>query len=380
MILFAFPKLIGFVILVFTNQYWLILCSRLACGLSDGAAFIAVNMYVSEIASKEIRGRLGIMMQISVTFGMVIMFCIGPFLDYYSLNALILCCMVVFTVPLFFIPESPYFLYRKGQRAESTRVLEKLHGSYELATAAVKDYESTLDREETMKFTKILQSKSVLKALVIGCLVNIGGQLSGANVVQSYMQTILELTQTSVSSNIASVILGIIQLFACVCTVFVIDRVGRKPIVTVCLSGVTLGLLGMGTFFRISDQTKESSAFINYLPLISMILVIFFNSAGIGSVIWPLIAELFNGRTRTFGMTCVQLSGLTFMFLSIRFFPAIAAEIGPSNLFYINSVMAVLLCLFVVFCVPETKGKSFVEIQQTLGQDKGVSEGVVQAA
>lgn len=72
-----------------------------------------------------------------------------------------------------------------------------------------------------------------------------GSQLTGFNAVAFYLQTILESTKASVSPELASVILGLIQFSASICTTVVIDKFGRKPILAVTLMGVVIGMVSV---------------------------------------------------------------------------------------------------------------------------------------
>lgn len=67
------------------------------------------------VFQKEVRGGLGTLMQIFCSLGIVTMLCMGPFLDYLLLNQIVLCIVIATSIPLLFLPDSPYFLYKKGE-------------------------------------------------------------------------------------------------------------------------------------------------------------------------------------------------------------------------------------------------------------------------
>lgn len=87
---------------------------------------------------------------------------------------------------------------------------------------------------------------------------------------------------------------------------------------------------------------------------------------GLGSLSWPLMAELFDGRFRAIGMFFGIQSSVLFIFLTTRFFAPVTNLIGPAATYWVFSVNSMFLCVFILFCVPETKGKTFLEIQATL--------------
>lgn len=75
-----------------------------------------------------------------------------------------------------------------------------------------------------------------------------GAQLSGFNSVSFYLQTILESTESSITPEVCSVIIGVIQLLASFCTTLVTDRFGRKPILTSTLAGLAVGMVSSSLF------------------------------------------------------------------------------------------------------------------------------------
>lgn len=72
-------------------------------------------------------------------------------------------------------------------------------------------------------------------------------QLVGFNAVTYYMQTILESTHTKVRAEIGSVIVGVIQLVASLCTMPVSDRFGRRPILLSSVAGILVGLVSISS-------------------------------------------------------------------------------------------------------------------------------------
>ncbi|KOB74190.1 Sugar transporter 11 [Operophtera brumata] len=301
---------------------------------------------------KEVRGALGTLSQIMSALGAMIMLSMGPFVSYVSLNIILACIIIATVVPILFLPESPYFLHSKGT---NTKVQEE-----------IKEYDKNDDAKINIK--DLLNNKVVLKSFGKIIILSIGVQLIGYNAISIYLQTILILTDTSVRPEISSVIIGCIELFACFCTILLTDRFGRKPILGTSLVGMAVGLIGLGAFFTLTEEGLEIIGFLNYLPLISIILVVYCYNTGIGSLLWIQIAELFDGRFRAFGVSTGVCFSSFFVFLTLRFFPAITNSIGPALTYWIFSAFCVLFCAFILFFIPETKGRTFSEIQKALGK------------
>ncbi|XP_075986382.1 facilitated trehalose transporter Tret1-like [Anticarsia gemmatalis] len=365
LILSCLPKFITSFMLIYATDVWMILVARGLMGFFDTFIITLVPIYASEIASKEIRGSLGTVFQIVCSFGVVTMLSVGPFISYMTLSVSYTCAIAVTTLPLLLIPDSPYSLYSKGEKSEALKVLTFLRGSEAQANEEIKEYELANNNTNTVSNKEIFKNRLFLKSLFLVVIIGLGLQLVGFNAVSFYLQTILESTQTSVKSETASVIIGMIQLTASFGTTFMTDRFGRKPILCVTCVGMALGMLGLGIFFKLKEG-GQVSGFMNFVPLISLILVVYSYSAGLGSLFWVLGAELFDDKSRGTGMSIVIVSTTLTLFFITKYFAFITSAIGAAYTYWVFSINCVLLCLFIMFCIPETKGKSFAEIQDIL--------------
>ncbi|XP_028159618.1 facilitated trehalose transporter Tret1-like [Ostrinia furnacalis] len=372
-LLAAAPKLAVGLLLTLASDVWMLLLGRLICGVCDLLVFTVVPMYAAEIASTTVRGSLGTIPQLMCSLGMVIMLSIGPYTSYVTLNTIYTCVAVITFAPLLFLPESPYHLYSKERNEEAIKLLIHLRGSEALAKEEIKEYALSQTDEKISK-KALFKNRTFLKALGISIVLLMGTQLIGFNAVSFYLQTVLKSTQTSVAEETASVVIGCIQLSATFVTALITDRFGRKPILSITLIGMTFGMVGLGAFFKIQEKDHPISGFLNYLPLISLILVVFCYNAGIGSLIYAISAELFDGPTRVYGVCISTIMSVLFMFLTSKYFAMVSTTLGPPTTYWFFSVNCVLLCIFILFCFPETKGKTFLEIQEELGAKRSRSK------
>ncbi|XP_031764049.2 facilitated trehalose transporter Tret1-like [Galleria mellonella] len=368
-VLSCLPNIIAGLIFVFSDKFWLVLFGRGLCGVSIGLLFPIISVYSAEISDKEIRGTLCSFIQIICALGCVTMFIVGPFISYISLNVLYTCITIVSSIPSLFIPRSPYFLYSKGRIQESLQVLTMLRGSEERAKEEIEQY-SLYKRENEIEISKkIYKEKTFWKAIFISLTLAILSQCSGYNSVSFYLLTVLESTETSISPGIASAVVGGIQLFGACITACIVDKFGRKMILFSSFIGIALGMCGLGTFFKIKE-TQEIHGILNFLPIISIIFVIFSFIAGPASILFTLAAELFDRPAKTVGTSIAILVNMLFMFLAIKYSGIITSYVGVVWSYWMYSCISMLSCLFVIIFIPETKGKSFAEIQDKLKTGK----------
>ncbi|KAH9634900.1 hypothetical protein HF086_017199 [Spodoptera exigua] len=326
LILVCLPKFVTGFLYIYASEVWMLLLGRALVGIADAGIFTILPMYSSEIASS---------------------------------------CFDVGTVTLQ-LSTSPFNLKIPGHKAEALKVLTFLRGSETQAKEEIAEFEKA-DEMNTESVSKkdLIKNRLFLKSLILVLTLGFGSQFVGFNAVSFYLQTVLESTQTSVRPEMASVTIGLIQLFASFCTTLVTDRFGRKPILSVTCVGMGIGMFGLGLFFKLKESGPVDG-FMNYVPLISLILVVFCYSAGIGSLMWVLNAELFDGPSRGIGMSVSLVMTTLFLFLLTKYFAIVSLSIGPAITYWIFSVNCVLLCVFIMVCIPETKGRTFAEIQDIL--------------
>ncbi|CAG9569140.1 unnamed protein product [Danaus chrysippus] len=134
--------------------------------------------------------------------------------------------------------------------------------------------------------------------------------------------------------------------------------------------------IGLGTFFKVSESNGFAvSGFLNYIPLISLILVIFFYSSGIGSLIWLVMAELFDSQSRALGVSLSLLMGTLTIFLTTKYFPIVTLVAGAAATYFFFAAMCVLIGSLIAIFLPETKGKTFQEIQTELQGSRNKIDG-----
>ncbi|XP_053619779.1 facilitated trehalose transporter Tret1-like isoform X2 [Plodia interpunctella] len=372
-ILSCVPRIVMVLLYLYAKELWLLLVARFLSGILDSVAFTTVSIYASEIASKEVRGSLGGFLQIYCSFGICLSLGIGPFVSYTTLNIIFLAITVASSVLLLLLPDSPYFLYSKGKTDDARKLLLKLRGSDIKANDEIKEYQIASSNEVgKVTIPELLRNKLFLKGAAICVFLGFSSQANGYTAVFQYLQTILETTNTSVRPEISSVIIGGIQMFASLCTTLVTDRFGRKFILISTVSGMVIGFICLGAFFKVTEEQEQIIGFMNYLPLASIILIVFCHSSGIASIMWILISEIFEGRTRAIGASLAILVATLTGFGVSKSIPSLTSSIGPTMTYWLFSIICILVIMFTAIFIPETKGRSFAEIQAILGNKSDV--------
>ena len=232
-------------------------------------------------------------------------------------------------------------------------------GPLRAEAAAELDIETSVANEEKGTYREVF-SKELRPLLMIGMLLAMFQQMTGINSIMYYAPIIFQKIGNGTSSALMQTIaVGAVNLTFTIVSLKLIDRWGRKPLLIVGALGMTISLgVIAGAFFM--------HHFAGYFILVFILLFIASFAVSIGPVAWVVIAEIFPNKLRSKAMSVAIVTLWTFTFLVSLTFPIILDRLGGGAAFTMFGVMCVLLLLYVIFKLPETKGKSLEELERIL--------------
>lgn len=151
---------------------------------------------------------------------------------------------------------------------------------------------------------------------------------------------------------------------------YLVDKVGRKPLLIIASLGCAVALVGEGTYFYLQDQTDVDISNLAWLPTSALCLFLIMNPLGIQSLVYVLLGELFPTNIKGIAVSVFTLYGGTLAFLVSKFFAPLSNTWGRYTPFWFFAGICLLGAVFVWCCLPETKGKTFAEIQELLKSKK----------
>lgn len=373
MLIFTVPLFTGCILKAFAEEIWIYYLARFLCGTSAATAFTVIPIYVAEIADNSNRGSLGTYVALLTVIGYLFSYGVGPYVSILWLSLGCAAFSVLFFVCLLFIvPESPYYLLAKGLEDEALK---------SLCIFRQKSAEEAKPEMEVMKKTLVLlQAKGNLKELLnsrglrlaLGVLLAcfVFQQFSGNFAVLAYLQPIFIYSGNAetLTSQESSIIIGVVKIVACLITPFVIDRWGRRLLLIISCFGVALTLFALGTYFHLLEN-KEDVSNLQWLPITSLILFVMSFNIGLASVPLLLIGELFPQKYKSAAGAVIIIFSSALSFVIAFSFPYMKDDIGLGPSFWIYAGFSAVGSVFCFFMVPETKGKSFVEIQEMLNKE-----------
>jgi MFS transporter, SP family, arabinose:H+ symporter len=351
-----------------TNWY-LFIVLRFIGGLGVGASSVIAPIYISEISPAAVRGRLVVLFQFNIVFGIVIAYlsnvCILYFMGsgFHDSWRYMLGIMAVpslaFLLLLKLVPESPrWLLLHQSQHDKATQILQIIN-----PTGFKQDLDSIINSNaEDAKENAggdIFTSRYRFPAM-LAILFAFFNQVSGINAIIYYAPRIFQMTGLGKSTSLLSTLgLGIVNLLFTMLAIFFIDTMGRRKLMLIGSFGLIL-TLGLVSY---SFYTKSFSGY--YVTCYLLFYIAFFAFSQ-GAVIWVFISEIFPNQVRAKGQTLGSFSHWVMAALIAFSFPYFAEKLGGGNTFLFFAVMMVLQLLFVWKIMPETKGKSLEQIEHTL--------------
>jgi sugar porter (SP) family MFS transporter len=371
LLMIAVPMIVSHLTLAFTTDINLYYFSRFFLGIGTGCVLSIIPTYVGEIAENSNRGAFACVMGLVCTAGSLFCYIVGPFVTIKTF------CLILVIPPLAFLilfgliaPESPYFLLMVGKEEDARSSLKKVRRPFfekELEEMK-KIVEKSLSVHVTLRNS--LESKAIRKGLLIGCGLMFFQQCSGITVVISYLQPIFEASGSSIQPEMATIIVGAIQLTTNFLTSQLVDKLGRRILLLCSLTGTCLSHVLLGTYFYLKTNNFDNAvSYLFWLPVCSLILYVVMYNTGIGPVAWAMTGELFPPQFRNYASALVSSFCLFLAFIFALFFPNIREIIGMAASFWIFAGSSALGIVFVWLLVPETKGKSLHDIQ--LGLETG---------
>jgi MFS family permease len=328
LIVAAFAFIAGTALAVAAQGYGVLLVARAVVGVAVGISSSTVPVYLAEIAPPDMRGRMVTLNQVMITSGIV-----GSYL-----------------VDLIFA-SSGSWRAMLGIGAVPAALL---------LAGMLRAPETTRGRDEVgdQLGTRALLGPAVRPALLTGVTLAAIQQLSGINAVIYYAPSIMEKTGLSASNSILySVIVGAINVAATVVSFRLVDRAGRRPLLLASLAAMLVSLVLLGLTFVLPLGAADS-----WLSLICLVAYIAAFAVGLGPIFWLLIAEIFPAHARAAGASAATAANWLWNFVVGLTFLPLATAIGQGETFWVFAAVCALGLVFVNRYVPETKGRSFAQI------------------
>ncbi|XP_047105081.1 facilitated trehalose transporter Tret1-like [Schistocerca piceifrons] len=370
LLLSAVPLLAWWVMVAFADSFGMLLAGRIVGSLGGGIVLTVIPMYLGEIADTDIRGTSVAIHSVLLQGGSLFSYCIGPYVS--VTTAAIICCSlpILFVITFIWMPESPYFFLIRDREQEAVKSLTRLKGQLdpqELDSELVEMRKTLRRKQETkgkLKDVLVVPVHRRTLLLMIGFIVL--RMSSGSVAFSAYTTQIFERSGSGLDADISSIILVSVQLLASLGASLIIDRIGRRTLCIVSFVLCAVCLAAEGAYFYLDELQGDVDAALDWVPLAAMIGYHFSYDIGAGAVLYPLIGEIYHLSVKavatSINTTIVSLYG----FFLKKMFQVVSDSVGAYWSFWGFAVLNLCATLYTYFLMPETKGKTFAQINEEM--------------
>ncbi|MGP9784396.1 sugar porter family MFS transporter [Glutamicibacter sp. AOP12-B1-11] len=356
---------------------------RIVGGIGVGFASVIAPAYIAEVSPAKHRGRLGSMQQMAIVLGIFVAFLVSALLvfvmgsadaiGWFGLSAWrwmylsLAIPAILYGVLAMRLPESPRYLVERGRYVEAATVLTRDMGMVPGAEteAKIEEIRNTVHVERRQVFKDLLGRFGFHPLVWVGILLSVFQQFVGINVIFYYSTTLWKSVGFAESDSFTiSLITSITNVVATIVAVLLIDVLGRKLLLLIGSSIMTVSLGMMAIVFAQSvtiDGAVSLPGSWGIVALVSANLFVVGFGATWGPAVWVLLGEIFPNSIRALALGVAASAQWIANFAVSTTFPTLA-EAGLALAYGIYAFFALLSLIFVIFMVRETKGRQLEEM------------------
>jgi SP family sugar:H+ symporter-like MFS transporter len=355
---------------------------RVIGGLGIGIASVVAPAYIAEIAPRQIRGGLASLQQLAITLGIFAALLSDALLAWGAGGAseplwlgldawrwMFLIGVIpaaVYGILSFTVPESPRYLISKGRADEAREVFSRLVPPADLDQTMTELTKAIEFDKETQGVTLRGPVLGLQSIVWVGIILSVFQQFVGINVIFYYSTTLWQSVGFPESASLGiSVVTSITNVLVTLIAIFLVDRVGRKPILLTgsVMMAVSLALMAVSFMFSTTgaDGAVTLDAPWGPIALVAANVFVIGFGASWGPLVWVLLGEIFPSRIRGKALGVAAAAQWIANFLITVSFPAMSSWSLPLT-YGMYAAFAALSFFYVLIKIPETKG---MELEKT---------------
>jgi MFS family permease len=411
------------------TQFSVFVLSRILAGVAVGGAILIAPVYIAEISPSKSRGSLVSFNQLMIVIGISASF----FSNYFLLNVgdanwrwmlgVEAIPAVLYFFLLFAVPESPRWLFGKGQTEQARQILTRACGG-DSAEEELRNIRQSFAQKASGVSLGGLLGRRMRFIMFIALAIAFFQQITGINAIFYYLPTIFVQAGGGVNAAFKqAVLVGLVNLGMTFVAIRWIDRLGRKPLLVIGATGMAVSLLTCSWAFHDANyqiteksyailqagkvpgdlisqlKASEHNAFstdqefatdlaarfgaertkpyqdslvaagLNIRASLVLYAIIGFVASfaiSLGPVMWVLLSEIFPNQYRGAAISLVGFWNSVVSATVTMIFPWELSKFGSAGTFLGYGLMAALALVFVLIWIPETKGKTLEELEATL--------------
>ena len=409
-----------------STSYVEFIIARIIGGIGIGGAILIAPIYIAEIAPPKLRGSLVSFNQLNIVIGISVAYFSNYFLVNYGeeswrwMLGVEAIPAVIYFLTLFTVPKSPRWLIQKFNNVELANTILVKIGGETYAKETVDEINKGINKREVKGKIADLFSSKYATIMIIALGIAFFQQITGINAIFYYAPTIFEQAGGSTDSSfLQAIVVGLTNLVFTLVAIWLIDKLGRKPLLLIGTTFMTIALLmatlafnnasynfdsnsinkisnselktalsdldgksfdSQSALFVEVNKKLNSDQFLDFkrneitnfidinatLVLIAILLYVASFAISLGPVMWTLFSEIFPSKIKGIAISVVGFFNSLISFSVTQIFPWELSNLGPTATFAIYALLSFIAILFLYKYVIETKGKTLEELEESL--------------
>lgn len=341
---------------------WLI-AAMIVSGIGIGIASFISPMYIAQVVPAKVRGSLVVVNMLAITSGIVIAYLVdyafsfsGQWRYMFGLAAI---PSIGLTIGMWWLPDSPRWLISRSKIEQAKQILQRFRTEADVGPE-IADTQQSMNIQG-MGGIKGLSQPSLRMPLIVGLGLAIFQQITGINTVIYYAPTIFKFAGISAvgPAILAGAGLTMVMWVFHVLAIFLLDRIGRRPLLLFGVAGQVIGLAILGAAFHF----PQLASFKSYVAIGGLVIYVACFAFGLGPIFWLLISEIYPLKVRGAAMSAVTVTNWALNLAVAVTFLTLVGVLGHAGTFWLYGIIAIGAWVFFYLLVPETKGKTLEQIE-----------------
>ncbi|XP_047120554.1 facilitated trehalose transporter Tret1-like [Schistocerca piceifrons] len=380
------PLMLTWILKIASSSTVVLYVARVVAGANAAGSLVLPSIYVSEIASDDVRGALGSFLALAGNSGILFAYIVGAYLTYDVVLYVCLLLVALYVVTYFFMPETPFWLMSARKYEDAKKSLRWLRrgiteDQLELEMARL---EASLGRDSSSggggggaahgaAVGGRLCSAVSLVGISLVIVVAINQQMGGLFAVVNYAVFIFQASGSSLSPELAAIVIGLLQVAGGVASAPLMDRLGRRVILLLSNVCVGVSVTVLGVYFYLRTETDVDVSLIGWLPVTCLSVYLLMMAFGLGPMPYILLSEIVAPRVRGVASVLAFSAIWGSAALMTKLYPFMSEAMGVHGTFWFFAAICLACSIIGLSTLPETKGRPLEDILRDL---KGGKETV----
>ena len=342
---------------------WLI-AGRITSGIAIGMASFISPMYIAELVPAKVRGALVAVNMLAITTGIVVAYvtdyALSDIQGWRYMFGLAVIPAIILTIGMWWLPDSPRWLISQSRIQEAKLVLQRARTVPDV-NPEIRSIQQSLDKQGEGGIAGLFQP-SLRMPMIVGVGMALFQQLTGINTVIYYAPTIFKFAGINAVGPMILAGAGLTMIMWCfhILAIFLLDRVGRRPLLLIGIAGQIIGLAILGSAF----QFEQLAGFKRDIAIAGLVIYVSSFAMGLGPIFWLIISEIYPLKERGAAMSMTTVANWAMNLGVAVTFLTLVATLGRAETFWLYGLIGIAAWIFCYLLVPETKGKTLEQIEE----------------